>query len=280
MEGHGLPMDTVIPPHARLRFAHPSDDIKSLWRLCFPGTDDRIYFEREYKPENVLVFADTQKVYSMAHLLYTSIWMDNRSVPAGYLFGVATHPEFRGFGFAGGLIEQALFEFYLRGIPLAALIAGNASMVHYYERFGFAALEMPAVLSAQEVRAARISDIPMLSKLYDSAFSCRIERSESDWRSLLEEYEIAITQTGYTVCSEGKLLETLPIGVKEIPSDNLPAMLRIVRADWLHTLYPDLPPHGIDRLTPWNNPSAVPGGLSAEALFLQKHQPYINLLHN
>jgi predicted acetyltransferase len=53
---------------------------------------------------------------------------------AQYLYGIATVPEYRGRGYAGKLIAEALQS---PKYEIAALIPENPSLIGFYERFGF-----------------------------------------------------------------------------------------------------------------------------------------------
>ena len=57
--------------------------------------------------------------------------------PTAYLYAIATAAEWRGRGFAGGLIREAIDISRARGYKAVMLIPSNESLVEYYKRFGF-----------------------------------------------------------------------------------------------------------------------------------------------
>jgi len=216
-----------------LRFARPADDIRALWETCFPGSDDSVYWNRGYRPDNTLIYAGEGRVYAMLHILERVLKLEpEHEWPIGYIHGIATHPDMRGRGLAGELVERALSELHLRQIPLAALIPYDDDIIPFYERFGFAALGVaPAFAAAREGRPATDADIPRLRKLYDAAFPCRILRTDADWRVILEEYRVCVTPNGYAVRDGDRLMEALPLPNGAAHGAQPPAMLRVVRAD-------------------------------------------------
>jgi ribosomal protein S18 acetylase RimI-like enzyme len=53
---------------------------------------------------------------------------------AQYIYGLATHPDYRGRGYAGKLLTEALES---PEYSLAALMPERPSLIGFYERFGF-----------------------------------------------------------------------------------------------------------------------------------------------
>lgn len=126
----------------QLRLAEERDreGLSDLWVTCFPGDEAfRDYFLKEvFEPRNAFVYADGDRIVSMAHILPMEIDYHSNVVPAGYIFAVGTDPEYRGRGLAARVLEQIFAELRHRNIPLAILVPQKDSLFEYYKRFGFA----------------------------------------------------------------------------------------------------------------------------------------------
>ena len=267
-----------------LRKATEHDDLRSLWALCFPEDDGARYFEREYRPCDALIYEDGGTVRAMLHILPRSLRLFGKSVPAGYIFAVGTHPENRGQGLAGDLVEQALFELHLRGVPLAMLLPCSEGVQALYRKYGFVRVGHRVLLeTVHDGRPATEKDIPALSALYDAAYPCRAERTAGDWAEILFEYDVKIYGGGYRVYDGRGVLEQIP-EPPEAPPHPLAAMLKVSDKRPLYALAEgaglELSRCGPSAYCPWDNGSAVYGAPPPEGIFFENRMPYVNLLHN
>lgn len=229
-----------------IRRARDTDDLRPLWNTAF--LPDEVFFTRDYRPERALIVTDGPKPVSMLHILPRTLLLENASLRAGYIMGVATDPAYRGQGLAGNLITAAVGAIEKDGCDCAMLIPASASLALYYRRFGFT-LRGAMPCSDQPPAGqypAGSDDIPKLSVLYDTAFPCRAERDSSEWETILQEYTVCLGADSYTVADERGTLERIPV---------LPGSPDCDRAACIK-----------------------PFCLGTEAL-LTKNRPYINLLY-
>ncbi len=293
-----------------VRFAVPDDEkvLRALWALCFPGDGKftNYFFERIYDPAGALVAVDGENPVAMLHMLpYTFRW-HGQEIPLSYLYGIGTHPEFRNRGLSRGLMEQALFELHLRGVPLAALIPERDDLFPFYEKQGFSPVfSCPGQLGFDlaESKEAAVDDIEELNTIYERelAETPHVARNSAVWRGLLEETALFggrvvfhRSRQGYAVLSGGKISEAFGLGA-ERGADAAPfGCLRVVKAKRLAELS-EVVFALVDPLAPWNNGLWDALGreiLSADAdepltpkaliehVFARDRAPYMNLMHN
>ncbi len=114
--------------------------LRELWKLAFGDSDAYIdcFFAACPDPERVLVLADEGGVQAM------TAWFDMPLVSAGsgqwpgaYLYAVATHPDCRGKGYAGRLLDWA--GEWLRGKGFACLttVPASESLHRFFAANGF-----------------------------------------------------------------------------------------------------------------------------------------------
>lgn len=90
--------------------------LQELFQLCFGDSPEcsGLYFDNFYRPEEFLVLRAEGALCAMAGLLNLSLTEpDGKTVKAAYLYGMGTHPDHRGKGYAGYLLNYA--DFYLQG---------------------------------------------------------------------------------------------------------------------------------------------------------------------
>ncbi|MCL2030188.1 MAG: GNAT family N-acetyltransferase, partial [Oscillospiraceae bacterium] len=188
-----------------IRYAKPEDDLQALWQVCFQD-DGAEFFASEYDPARALVTADgADAPAAMLHWLPQTLYVPGHGgagggeMQAAYILGVATRPEYRGRGFAGDLVEQALFELYLRGIPLAFLLPRGARIARFYEKFGFRQIglrpvsgEMPPSPADERVLTEITpASADALDALYERLYAAaaRPRRGGERWARIAAEYE-------------------------------------------------------------------------------------------
>lgn len=111
-----------------------------LWQVCFhdPEAFTHLFFDRVYRPENVLADEAGGRPVSALHLLPYRMAVDGREVPLSYVAGVATDPAMRGEGRISRLMNRALYEMRRRGDVLSALIPAEPWLFGFYRRWGYA----------------------------------------------------------------------------------------------------------------------------------------------
>jgi ribosomal protein S18 acetylase RimI-like enzyme len=124
-----------------LRASRPEEvpQLQALFQLCFGDGPELsgLYFAHFYRPEEYLVLREDDQLRAMAGVLSLALTEpDGRQVKAAYLYGVGTHPDHRGKGYAGQLLHYA--DFYLRGKRDCLLTVPADDPLHgFYQRFGF-----------------------------------------------------------------------------------------------------------------------------------------------
>ncbi len=108
-------------------------EIERLWRTCFAeDTQDDVeqFLLSRYDATRCLVARRDGRIAAMLHL-----------VPfrdTAYIYAVATAPDYRRQGLAGGLLHEALEKCKAEGFRYAALIPGGEELRRWYAGFGFA----------------------------------------------------------------------------------------------------------------------------------------------
>lgn len=117
---------------------HPDEAAcKKLWIEVFGDEEEAdAFLIRHYAPRHMLSVECEGRMAAMLHLLPFESELGRTS----YIYGVATHPDFRGRGFASQLMHEALRRCDERGDDAVLLIPapGEAWLRDFYGRFGFA----------------------------------------------------------------------------------------------------------------------------------------------
>ena len=125
-----------------LRKSKPEEvpELQELFQLCFGDSPEvsGLYFNHFYRPDEFLVLREEGKLYAMAGLLNLTLTEPGgKSVKASYLYGMATHPNHQGKGFAAQLLNYA--DFYLHGKRDCLVTMPATEELHgFYAKFGFA----------------------------------------------------------------------------------------------------------------------------------------------
>lgn len=122
---------------------------KELWQKVFGDNETFIdtFLIRHYASQQMLSIQHDGRLVSMLHILPFECELGRTS----YIYGVATHPDFRGRGHASQLMRQAVELCDQRGDNAVFLIPtpGNPSLRDFYARFGFAGA-LPVTFSTPE----------------------------------------------------------------------------------------------------------------------------------
>lgn len=124
-----------------LRKSKPEEvpGLQELFQLCFGDGPEcsGLYFDRFYRPEEFLVLREEGELRAMAGVLNVTLTEPGgKTVKAAYLYGMGTHPEHRGKGFAGQLLNYA--DFYLRGKrDCLVTVPADEGLHAFYGKFGF-----------------------------------------------------------------------------------------------------------------------------------------------
>lgn len=124
-----------------LRKSSPGDvpELQELFRLCFGDGPELsgLYFNNFFRPEEFLVLLEDGVLRAMAGLLNVTLTEpEGKRVKAAYLYGMGTHPDCQGRGFAAQLLNYA--DFYLHGKrDCIVTMPATESLHNFYAKFGF-----------------------------------------------------------------------------------------------------------------------------------------------
>ena len=124
-----------------LRKSKPEEvpELQELFRLCFGDGPEvsGLYFQNFYRPDEFLILREDGEARAMAGLLNLTLTEpDGRTVKAAYLYGMGTHPDHQGRGFAAQLLNYA--DFYLHGKRDYTVTMPATPELHaFYAKFGF-----------------------------------------------------------------------------------------------------------------------------------------------
>ena len=114
---------------------------RTLWSLSFG--DDRAYinnfYKNYYRPDRVLVLEVEGAVRAMTAWFSTvlSIPGKDQIFRAAYLYAVCVHPDWRGKGLAGKLLEGAGLYFRDRGIQAVTTVPASRELHGFFVKQGF-----------------------------------------------------------------------------------------------------------------------------------------------
>lgn len=141
-------------------FYRPQNDdtcaLKCLYSMCFDERQEAV----EYLFDNLLSFSNAyaarvdNKIVSALYLLPCEVAFNSRNLKAHYLMGASTHPNHRGKGIMGKLIEYALEDAKSYGDKVSVLEPADRSLYGYYSQFGYQEAYGSAVFEYDVIKAA------------------------------------------------------------------------------------------------------------------------------
>lgn len=114
------------------------DELTSLWRTCFceeMACSD--YFYKNLFNGNCYIAEADGKLAAALYLLPCKIVTPSGSLDAHYLFGAGTHPEHRGKGIMGSLIEHSNAAAFKKGQLYSILLPASDSLYGFYSKLGY-----------------------------------------------------------------------------------------------------------------------------------------------
>lgn len=279
----------------QLTFATPNDKaaVMALYDLCFPGEHDycTYYHETFWKPERCLLAKEGSELLAMVNLMDVTMTGADGPLEATYIFAAATHPDHRGKGLMGTMLEFSFGMGEAEGKDLSVLLTENDSLFAFYDRFGyqpvFAVSEVKPCeeppLPMCKVRMLREDDIPALEAFYRSATEGRVAivRDTQRWIEIMEEYNEHVfglfDQSGETLLAYA-LMDGAGVHASEIIGFGAGYLL------WCCSMKPEeatgrsLPHDGeVGRIPVGCAMALSPGG---EAALQNGLPPYLNILFN
>ena len=110
-------------------------ECRALWIEVFGDEREEVdrFLIDIHREDNLLTHSENGRVVAMLNI----VRIDTDYGPTAYLYAIATAPDFRGKGYAGELISQAIELSRAREYKAVMLIPSESSLVEYYKRFGF-----------------------------------------------------------------------------------------------------------------------------------------------
>lgn len=242
-----------------IRAAHQKDlkAVLALWRVCFPGDETFApwFFKTHFTLSALLLDETAGRIAAMLQRLPCKICSCGESFEASYLYGIATHPDFRGGGRMARLMEAAFQLDAAESRPVSVLIPQTAALFSLYARFGYAkaffvddtVVTRPQTQPSPDsaFRRLTVSDIPALDALYRAStaeFPLFLSRTSDDWAAQIELFD-ALGAGVYGTFRAERLLAAgflWPDGqVQEVLAETIPA--RTAWADQLLAARPEIP---------------------------------------
>lgn len=124
-----------------IRYADRSmvPQLQELWKLCFGDPQGYIdlFFERRFREKETLVELEGERVKGMLFLLPITVITPLGEMDARYVYGVATHPDFRGQGVSTRLLHQAHREMEKEDVILSLLQPASKELFGFYADRGY-----------------------------------------------------------------------------------------------------------------------------------------------
>ncbi len=115
------------------------DELKRLWSECFSDTQEFIdnYFDTLFEPCDVIVARENGQIVSMATLHKVEYVKNSKTKPCGYIYAVATKPEYRGQGYFKKIMSFAKKQAKKRGYVGVVTVPATQELVKLYKKIGY-----------------------------------------------------------------------------------------------------------------------------------------------
>ena len=113
---------------------------KQIWKLCFGDDDDYIdfYFESKYREDETLLMLLDGEIVSMLTIIPVEVvTADGRTFPSAMQYAVATHPKYRGRGFASRLIDFCDRHLEQKRMEMSVLVPAEERLFDFYGKRGY-----------------------------------------------------------------------------------------------------------------------------------------------
>ena len=129
-------MVIIAAINIRMPLPHELENLHKIWRSCFSDEDKSLFFSFFYKPELCKVVICDDAPVAMGFLIPVGNLVDSlrQKHPCAFVYALATLPQFRGRGFACGIVEALIREGVSRGYTAIALRPSEDSLFEYYNK--------------------------------------------------------------------------------------------------------------------------------------------------
>ncbi len=126
-------------------------DNEELWKICFGDSDAfvKLYFDRCATEANTMAIRQDGRLAAALQMLPYTVTFPAEAVPACYVSGACTHPDFRNRGLMRALLAQTHRRMFADGAWFSFLIPAEPWLWNYYAQSGYAtafwqaSLQMP-----------------------------------------------------------------------------------------------------------------------------------------
>ncbi len=110
--------------------------VVKAWKYCFNDPEEYVqyYFENRYSPDTTLVLREDGKIKASLQKNKYSISLSGLEYDVPYIVGVLTLPQYRGYGYMGMLLGEAMEKMYAEGTLVSILMPVDNRI---YRKFGF-----------------------------------------------------------------------------------------------------------------------------------------------
>lgn len=117
------------------------ETLTELWSLSFgdPAPFVKTLQTLIASPDRTVVFREDGRSVAGAYLLESTLHIGDETFTAYYLFGAATHPDYRRKGYMGQIIRYCRTLCEERNIDYLVLVPTDNDLYKYFSRFGFRA---------------------------------------------------------------------------------------------------------------------------------------------
>ena len=191
--------------------------LKALWLMCFPDEEEQVlanFFEKTVTPENVIATFFGEQIINATYLLESEITIKGVSYSALYIYGVCTHPEYRGKGLMKTAFKHLEESATSKCVDYLFLVPATASLFDMYKKLGYKTgftyektiIDFDEMFSSEvrnetftfekylELRKNNCSDISGHATLKEKAFN-------SFYLPVGEEIRVVCSNKGYCVFS-------------------------------------------------------------------------------
>ena len=187
-----------------IRLAEAADmpEIRALWEVCFPDDTgfNTYYFQHTFSLDATAVSVQEGRIAAMVQMLPYTLLSNGEAVPATYIYGACTHPDFRRRHLMSELLQWSFSRDIQHKIAASILIPQEKWLFDFYRPFGYqpaftlhtiAFTEQQPIMQ-KELRAMTPQDLPACEALYRSQLAdcpLTVLRTPEQWQAQLTMFE-------------------------------------------------------------------------------------------
>ena len=175
-------------------------ELKDLWLMCFPDEEKAVlgnFFEKSVTPENVIATFFGDRIVNAMYLLESEVVLNNKRYNAVYIYGVCTHPEYRGKGLMKTAFKYLDELAISKNIDYLFLVPATESLFDMYKKLGY---ETGFAYERSEVR-------------FDDVFSPDAQNEPFSFSKYLQFRKKFCSDLGYAILKENAFKSFyMPVG--------------------------------------------------------------------